>query len=79
MAERDKGQSLLTFPRDYTIVDIETTGYDFRYDYIIEVGCIKYRDSKEIARFKSLIKPPKNNHGNYIDEFMQLRTGMAMY
>ena len=34
---REKGKSLIDFPRDYTVIDIETTGYDYKYDSIIEV------------------------------------------
>lgn len=77
MVEREKGRSLLLIPSDYTIVDVETTGYDPRYDKIIEIGCIKYRGGKEIARYKSLVKPPKNDNGKYIDEFMEQRTGIT--
>lgn len=77
MSERIKGRSLLLIPTDYMIVDIETTGYDPRFDKIIEVGCIKYRDSKEVARYESLIQPPKNRSGNYVNEFMELKTGIT--
>lgn len=77
MIERKKGQSLLELPFDYTVIDIETTGYDQRYDNIIEVGCIKYRNGEEVSRYQSLIKPPKNSRGNYVDEFIELRTGIT--
>ena len=36
MSERKKGKSLLKVPADYTVVDIETTGYDQRYDKMLE-------------------------------------------
>lgn len=55
---RNKGKSLLMIPTDYTILDIETTGFNPRNDSIIEVCCIKYRNNKEIGRFSSLIQPP---------------------
>ena len=77
MPERNKGNSLLKIPADYTIVDIETTGYDQRYDNIIEVGCIKYRDGKETVRYNTLIKPPKNNGGNYVDGYIESLTGIT--
>lgn len=77
MSERIKGRSLWLIPADYTIVDVETTGYDPRFDKIIEVGCIKYRDGKEVARYESLIQPPKNRSGNYVDEFIELKTGIT--
>ena len=77
MSARKKGQSLLLIPCDYTVIDIETTGYDQRYDNIIEVGCIKYRDNKELVRYNTLIKPPKNSVGEYIGNFMSLLTGIT--
>ena len=77
MSERKKGKSLLKIPVDYTVVDIETTGYDQRYDKIIEVGCIKYRAGKETARYSTLIKPPKNNAGNYVDGYIENLTGIT--
>lgn len=77
MVEREKGRSLLMIPADYTVIDIETTGFDSRVDYVIEVGCIKYREKKEVERYRSLIKPPKNSNGRYIDEFMESNTGIT--
>lgn len=77
MSGRNKGKSLLKIPADYTIVDVETTGYDQMYDNIIEVGCIKYRGGQEIARYTTLIKPPKNNGGNYVDGYIESLTGIT--
>ncbi len=77
MAERKKGKSLLKIPADYTIVDVETTGYYQRYDNIIEVGCIKYRGRQEVARYNTLIKPPKNYNGNYVDGYIESLTGIT--
>ena len=59
MSERDKGRALEKLPRDYTIIDIETSGFSPTNDHIIEVGCIKYRDGQEINRYSSLIRPPR--------------------
>ena len=58
MSERKKGRALEKLPRDYTIIDIETSGFSPEKDHIIEVGCIKYRDGQEINRYSSLICPP---------------------
>ena len=55
---REKGRALEKLPRDYTIIDIETSGFSPEKDHIIEVGCIKYRDGQEINRYSSLICPP---------------------
>lgn len=52
-----KGKSLLLFPEDYTVVDIETTGFDPMFDEIIEVAGIKYKGRNEVGRFQSLVKP----------------------
>lgn len=52
-----KGKSLLLFPEDYTVVDIETTGFDPMFDEIIEVAGIKYRGRNKVGRFQSLVKP----------------------
>ena len=77
MVAREKGQSLLLVPSDYTVVDVETTGYDQRYDNIIEVGCIKYRENVEVARYSTLIQPPKNYTGDYVDAFTANLTGIT--
>lgn len=76
-----KGNSLLYFPADYTVVDIETTGFEPYCDEIIEVACIKYRDNKETERFESLIRPTgyTDDNGNirYIDDFIIDHTGIT--
>lgn len=77
MVERKKGRSLLMIPADYTVVDVETTGFDSRFDYVIEVGCIKYRGGEETARYETLIQPPKNRNGRYVDEFIEMHTGIT--
>lgn len=59
MDERHKGKSLLAIPADYTVVDLETTGLSARYNHIIEISCLKYREGKELSRYQTLIKPPE--------------------
>lgn len=44
-----KGKSLLALVDDFTIVDLETTGFDADFDAIIEIGAIKYRNNCEVA------------------------------
>lgn len=39
------------------IFDFETTGLDVKTARIIEIGAIKYRNGKEIARFATLVNP----------------------
>ena len=56
--EKQIGHPLNSLPNDYTIVDLETSGLIPKFHHIVEVGCIKYRAGKEVARFETLIKPP---------------------
>lgn len=56
--EREKGTSLTIIPKNYTVIDLETTGFSTRYNDIIEIGCIKIRDGKIIDKYQTLIKPP---------------------
>lgn len=53
----NRGKSLLLFPTDYTIIDIETTGFSTMYDEIIEIGALKIRDGNVIDTFTTLVKP----------------------
>jgi DNA polymerase III subunit epsilon len=39
------------------VFDFETTGLDVRSSRIIEIGAVKYKNRKEIARFSHLIHP----------------------
>ena len=52
-----KGKSLIDFPEDYVLFDIETTGLDPHFDEIIEVGAIKVKNGDVVDSFQSLIKP----------------------
>lgn len=54
---RKKGKHLKVFPKNYTVVDLETTGRDCTHDYMIEVGAIKVRDNEIVDTFSELIKP----------------------
>lgn len=79
MNQRDlKGKNLLLFPKDYVVIDIETTGLSPEYDSIIEVAAIKYSCNKEIDSFTSLIKPEIDSlDGTYIDSFIEELTGIT--
>ena len=54
-----KGASIIAFPDDYTVIDLETTGYSPKWDEIIEFAAIKYRDGKRVDEFHSLCKPSR--------------------
>lgn len=41
----------------YVVLDIETTGFDFRHDRIIEIAAITYEYGKRISEFHTLVNP----------------------
>ena len=74
MKRPDKGHSIVTFPNNYVIIDIETTGLSPEWDSIIEVSAIKYENNSEISRFSSLVQPDDDEEV-YIDSFIEQLTG----
>ena len=70
--KRDKGRSIIDFPEDYIVIDLETTGLDPERDEIIEAAGIKYHRGKETARFSELIKPEQG-----ISAFITELTGIS--
>lgn len=83
--KRNKGQSLLCFPDDFCVVDIETTGLSPVYDEIIELSALKVRNSSVIDEFSTLIKPDGHYFDNdddeeiflYVDDFITELTGIT--
>lgn len=81
--ERKKGNSVLQLPSDYTIVDLETTGLNPKYDNIIEVACVKYRDHTQVAQFSTLVQPPlvmcdtETDNPKYVNDFIASLTGIT--
>lgn len=72
----EKGNSIINFPSEYTVIDIETTGRSPQYDSIIEVSAIKVANNKQVDHFDSLIKP--NVKGPfYVDSFIEELTGIT--
>lgn len=67
-----KGKSIIVFPHDYTIVDLETTGFSPKYDEIIELGAIKVRNNEIVDTFSKLIRP-----GIALNPFIQELTGIT--
>ena len=47
----------ITFPSDYTVLDIETTGLSSLHSEIIEIGALCVRDGKVVDEFSHLVKP----------------------
>ena len=72
-SQRDKkGKSIIAFPDEFVMVDIETTGCDARYNEIIEISAIRIKDDQVIDRFSMLIRP-----WNDIDPFITNLTGIT--
>lgn len=67
-----KGLSLLDFPDNYVVLDIETTGLDPDYDSIIEIAATTYLSDKQVRSFSTLIKPPFT-----VSEFITDLTGIT--
>lgn len=70
--KRNKGKSLLTFPDNYCVIDIETTGLDPNFDEIIELAAIRISNNQIVDTFQSLVKPLAE-----IDEFIEQLTGIT--
>lgn len=84
--KRNKGESLNEFPKDFCVLDLETTGLNPTYEEIIEIGLLKVRDNKIIDSFTSLARPETvyidDDDGNiigeyYIDDFIIELTGIT--
>lgn len=67
-----KGKSLLFFPNDYIVMDLETTGLSPEYDSIIEICALKYENQILTDKFSTLINP-----GYEIDDFIIELTGIT--
>ncbi len=85
-----KGNSIIALPKDFIVIDTETTGLDFEFCNIIEVSAIKYVDNTPVDVFTTLVKPPlertyfpSHNDGagewvsRYVDEFITDLTGIT--
>lgn len=70
--QRSKGKSLLIFPDDFVVIDIETTGLTPDYDEIIELSALKVSGNNVIDSFSSLVKPTHK-----IDDFIVSYTGIT--
>lgn len=70
--KRDKGNSLLLIPSDYTVIDIETTGFDCRFCDIIEMGAVRVRNNEPVESFQSLV-----HISEPLDEYITSLTGIT--
>lgn len=69
---RFKGKSLLAFPKDYTVIDIETSGISPTDSEIIEISAVRYRNCEKTDEFSTLVKPQKR-----ISYFITQLTGIT--
>lgn len=69
---RNKGTSIIDFPNEFVVIDIETTGLSTEWDEIIEIGAIKIENNTSVNTFSQLIKPTAP-----IDSFITELTGIT--
>ena len=72
----DKGKSKLIATESYISIDIETTGFDPRFDSLIEFGAVKMKDGLVIDQFQSLVKP-ESDIPSYITELTGISNDMV--
>lgn len=54
---RNKGRKLGGYVKDYVVFDLETTGFRFESDEIIEISAVKVQDSRIVDTYSTLVKP----------------------
>lgn len=67
-----KGRNIISFPREYIVIDLETTGCSPLYDEIIEFAGIKISNGAVSKTFSTLVKPVHT-----IDDFITQITGIT--
>ncbi len=67
-----KGASLLIRTKDFTAIDLETTGLSPAFDSIIELAAVRYRKGIAVESFQQFVNP-----GYEIDEFITELTGIT--
>ena len=67
-----KGESLIECPRDYVVLDLETTGLVPGVDDIIEIAMVRVTDCMPCETFQTLVNP-----GYEIDDFIIDLTGIT--
>ena len=50
-----RGKSLNLYPDDYTVIDIETTGFDPISNKITEISAVKYRCNRKIDEYVTFV------------------------
>ena len=79
-----QGERRICLPRDYTVVDTETTGLSTESCGLIEVSALRVRGGQVVEEFSTLIRPPWRQvlrdgewREGYVDDFIQGLTGIT--
>lgn len=79
-----QGERRICLPRDYTVVDTETTGLSTESCGLIEVSALRVRGGQVVGEFSTLIRPPWRQvlrdgewREGYVDDFIQGLTGIT--
>lgn len=73
-----KGKNVISFPDDYCVIDIETTGLSPDWDSIIEIAAAKFHKGNLVDTFTSLIKPDDfTTDESFLDDFIVNLTGIT--
>ncbi len=79
-----QGERRICLPRDYTVVDTETTGLSTETCGLIEVSALRVRGGQVVGEFSTLIRPPWRQvlrdgewREGYVDDFIQGLTGIT--
>ena len=79
-----QGERCICLPRDYTVVDTETTGLSTETCGLIEVSALRVRGGQVVGEFSTLIRPPWRQvlrdgewREGYVDDFIQGLTGIT--
>ena len=62
-----KGRNLFVFPDDFSVVDVETTGYSPAYNLIIELSALRVRGGEIVDSFSSIVS---HGPGAIIDDYI---------
>lgn len=67
-----KGNNLKSFPEDYIVLDIETTGLNYMLDEIIEISALKIKNRLITDEYSTLVQPSEP-----IPEAIEKLTGIS--
>ena len=75
-SRENKGNSIIDFPTNYCVIDLETTGLVSDYDEIIEMSAIKIKNNMIVDKFSSLANIGDIKLDEYITELTGITTEM---